>query len=373
MAKEIRYLTFSGDDNFSVLVDEHARLIAAACNRNYPNLVEDQHLTNAEYNELNEKVKTAMLKFACAKSGVTVENETDMLFANDNTMFRSVLNSIITRSIGAAMVKYDNPMMSAFVEIDTVRAGDSKTYEIDTKALPIAQRGTYTSNVTTVPSYAKSAVTITPKVYANGISLDFIRILANGYDWGRDVARVYAGLIYAQYALAAGKIFNKTALVAPLYNATFTLPTYVQLADDVAMLSGTGVDSVVAFGTRAAFNAISSVATNGGFMTKDEMIRDGYVKEICNVRSVVLDNFTNYAAPFTAANAASLRALPNDVIVLTARGADPAVRLVREDYIRAIETPAHENTLNRMEYSFFQAFDAAIATASAFGVQNTAS
>lgn len=366
MSKEMRYLTFAEDGNYNTLIDEHVRLIGAACNRTYPALIADQHLSNVEYKELNDKVKTACVLFAASKAGVSVNDKTDMLMASDNVVFRSCLFSIVSQAIRGAMIKYDNPLMSAFVERDFVKAGDSKSYTIEPRNLPIAQRGNYTSNVTTVPTFAASAVTITPKVYSNGISLDFIRMIEDGYDWGNAVARVYAGMIYAQYNLAAGKIFSKTVLTSPLYQATFTLPTYVQLADDVAMLSGATADDVVAFGTRTAFNNISQTATNGGFMTRDEMIRDGYVKEICNVRSVVLENFTNYAAPFSGQ-----RAIPNDTIVLIARGKDPIVRLVAEDYIRAKEIDANDNTLNRMEYTLHQAFDADIATASAFGVQAT--
>lgn len=374
MANEIRNMTFAGEDSTVVttIVNSLADLAAAACNKHFKGLIEDIGMSDADYKANNEKVKTSMLKFACSKAGVEVNSVEDMYFANDNLVFRSVLNTIETRAIAAMMVAYDNPMISAFTSIETIAPGNSRSFEIEPKALPIAQRGTYGSNITQVPSYARGAVTVTPKVYCEGVSLDFIRLLANGYDWGLATARVYAGMIYAQYALAVNKVFDANILAGtPLYQASFTLPTYVQLASDVGMLNGGAEDDVIALGTRPAFNGISATATNGGFMTKDEYIRGGYLKEICNVNSVVLDQFTNLAAPFTTANAASLRAIPNGYIVLVARGKDNVVKLVRENYIRAIEVPAHDNTLNRMEYMYFQAFDAAIATSSFFGVQAT--
>ena len=92
----------------------------------------------------------------------------------------------------------------------------------------------------------------------------------------------------------------------------------------------------------------------------------------CGVRSVVLGQFTDLSAPFTTENAPSLRAIPNNLIVLVARGRDKIVKLVQENYVRAIETDAHNNNLNRMEYEYFQAFGVGIATSSFFGVQNTA-
>lgn len=370
--KIIRNIMFAANDDASIIISDHARLIAGACNRKFPGLVDDIRMTDAEYNELNEKVKTAIVKFASGKAGVAVTGATSMLYAKDNQIFVSVLNSIVAQSIGEAMAKYDNPMLAPIVAIDTVKAGDSKSYEIDTKALPIAQKGTYGSNITNLMPFAKSSITLTPKTYCEGVQLDFIRLIANGYDWGYAVARVYAGFIYAQYALAVGKVFNSTILNGtPLYQSSFTLPAYTQLASDVGMLSGANEDDVIALGTRPAFNGISATATSGGFQTKDEYIRGGYLKEICNVNSVVLSNFTNYAAPFTTANASNLRAIPNGYIVLVAKSRGPIVRLLREDYIRVVETPANENTLNRMEYSYFQAFDADVATGSAFGVQAT--
>ena len=50
---------------------------------------------------------------------------------------------------------------------------------------------------------------------------------------------------------------------------------------------------------------------------------------------------------------------------------DNIVKLVRESYVRVIETPATDNNLNRLEYSYFQQFDAGLVTASYFGLQST--
>lgn len=371
--KEIRLMNFSADDNFNVIVDELATLAANACAREYPKLIKLDVMNAADYEALNEKVKKAMVAYAADKAGISVKDETEMAFAADNKTFVSVLNSIEVRAIAKMMVRYDNPQIGAIAEIETIKAGSSKTYEIDTKSLPVIQKGNYQSNITNVPPFVKSSVTLTPKVWTAGVSLDFIRLLANGYDWGFATARIYAAFIVAQYKVVVAQVFSTTVLSGtPLYNSTFALNTYTQLAEDIGMLNGGATNDVVALGTRVAFNAISGTATSGGFMTKDEYIRGSYLKEICGVPSVVMEQFTDFSIPFTSANAAALRAIPQNLIVLVSQGKDKIVKLLREDYIRVKEIDAKDNTLNRMEYTYSQAFDAAIATASHFGVQNTA-
>ena len=375
MSKNPVVLDFSAleNDDATIIVNELAELAAASASKEYGRhgLIEEVSFEN--YSEKNEKVKQAILAFAADKAGISVPtNSTQLLFAMDNVVFRSVINTINAKAIGEMMVRYRSPQLEALAEVETVGAGESMTYEIDTKALPIAQKATYGSNVTMVPSYAVGSVTLSPKPYTLGVSLDFIRILANGYDWGRAVARVYAGMVFAQYKLVVSKIFDTNILNGtPFYNQNFSSSTYTQLADDIAMLNGGSAEDVVALGTRVAWNAISALATQGGFSTKDEYIRNAFLQKIYGVDSLILDQFTNHAAPFTNANAAGLRAIPNNLIVLVPTTGDKIAKIVREDYIRVIETPADDNNLNRMEYSYFQQFDAGLATASYFGLQGT--
>ena len=358
------------------IVENVATLGAAAAYKNYGKygIIGSNNMSDSEYNELNAKVKDAMLAFSAKVAGFakpTTKTELAMAFNSD--VFRDVMNSITTRALALMMVRYDAPQISAIADIENVEVGDSVTYEIDTKALPQAQRGTYGSNVSFVPSWAKGAITLTPKVYTLGTSIDYIRIIANGYDWGAQIARVYAGMLFAQYKLVIAKIFDTSILTGtPLVQSVFNSTTYTQLASDIGMLNGGSIDGVTAFGTRVAFNDISALATAGGFSTRDKFIENGYLQKIYGVDSVILEQFTNLAAPFTTTNAANLRAIPDNLIVLISTGTDKPVKLIREGYVRVKETDAKDNTLNRMEYTYFQGFDAGLATASHFGLQGTA-
>lgn len=371
--KEIRQYNFSKNaDTANVIIDNLATLAGASAYRE----LGGKFITKVDvenYNDLNEKVKEAVLKFSAEQAGLdTPTNATELAYAFDNQTFRSIINTITVKSLGLMMIRYDCPQLSGIASIETVGINESKTYEIDTKALPIAQRATYGSNVSLVPSYAKSAVTVAPKVYTLGTSIDYIRMIANGYDFGWAVARVYAGMLYAQHKLVVGKVFSASVNVGtPFYQTTFAPSTYVQMADDIGMLNGGNAEGVTAYGTRVAWQAIGALATTGGFTTKDDYIRNAYLQKIYGIDSMIIDQFSNLSAPFTSANASSLRAIPNNLIVLVSTNGDKVVKLVRESYIRVIETPANSNTSNRIEYNYFQAFDADIATASYFGVQNT--
>ena len=373
MAEKImREFLFAENDMNDVdsIVNKFAEVGAAATYKEYGShgIIEEVSLDN--YKEKESKVKEACVAFAAGKAGLSVpKTATEVAYALDNTTFRDILNTIMVRTIGTMMVRYNSPQLDALVEVQPVEVGSSYSYEIETKSLPVAQKATYGSNVTMVPSYAIGSKTLKPVPYSIGLSLDYIRIIANGYDWGRAIARVYAGMLFAQYNLVVSKLFNTNALTGtPFYNATFSGSAYVQLADDIKMLNGGA--NVTAYGTITAWNTISALATQGGFTTRDEYIRNAYLQKIYGVDSMILDQFTNYAAPFTSANAATLRAIPNNLIVLLSAG-DKVMKLARESYIRVVETPANDNTLNRNEYSFFQSFDTDIATASQYGLQST--
>ena len=83
---------------------------------------------------------------------------------------------------------------------------------------------------------------------------------------------------------------------------------------------------------------------------------------------------TNFAAPIgnSDTTAQKIMLLPNDQIFLLADVGDKPVKLVRENYVRVINTEPNNNSINRREYQYFMAFDAAIATQAHFGIQKLA-
>ena len=322
------------------------------------------------YEELNLKAKTALLKYAAEKAQIKeISTKADVINAFSNPMFQTVFNSIIVDSLQSIVLKSRPEQIYRLANVSDVEVGDSETWEIDTKGLPIAQRASYTTNVTFLDSYATTSITITPKPYSIGTTMDYIRILANNYDMGREIARVAASLLFAQLKLIVGSI-DAIANVqgTPFYQANWNAANYVQMIDDIKMLNG-GAD-VTAYGTTVAFSKMGVLATTSyGFQSQDEMIRNGFLGRAYGVDNVVLDQFTDLSQPFTTTSADTLRTVPNDRVVLLSSVGDKPVKLVREDFIRVKVKEPKDGSFYRSSYEYFMSFDAAIATQANYGIQ----
>ena len=322
------------------------------------------------YEELNLKAKTALLKYAAEKAQIKeIATKADVINAFSNPTFQQIFNSIIVDSLQSIVIKSRPEQIYRLANVSDVEVGDSETWEIDTKGLPIAQRTSYTTNVTFLDSYAVTPITITPKPYSIGTTMDYIRILANNYDMGREIARVAASLLFAQLKLIVDSIYAIANVQGtPFYQANWNAANYVQMIDDIKMLNG-GAD-VTAYGTTVAFSKMGVLATtNYGYQSQDEMIRNGFLGRAYGVDNVVLDQFTDLSQPFTTTSANTLRTVPNDRVILLSSVADKPVKLVREDFIRVKVKEPKDGALYRSNYEYFMSFDAAIATQANYGIQ----
>jgi hypothetical protein len=315
-------------------------------------------MSMTEYDEKATKAKHALLAFCGNQSGLKeITEKRHLMYAFDNTTFVSIMNSIIAETLLGIVTKITPAAIMAMANVDEVDVGDSKTYQIDTKGLPVAQRTSYNSNVTLLEGWSIEGITVTPKVYTLGSQIDFIRILANGFDFGKEIARVAMGILYAQYKLIVGLIFDTAHLTGtPLYEATFDAQKYVLM---ISYLQALNSASVKAYGTLPAFQAIGAIATNNyGFETQDEMVRNGFLGKAYGVDNMLIEQATDLAAPFITANLNSLLLVPNDKILLLPSVGDKQVKLVRENYIRVYSKAPLEGALTRLEYSYSMSFDA---------------
>lgn len=374
---EIRYFSgISSDVDAKVIVDNLTEIGMAAMSRDYgtTGLAAKFSMDPAQYNEKNNEARKAMLAYCGAKAGISELTETrHILNAFDNPTFESVYNAIFTESLLGIMTKTDSNAISVFANIDSVDVGNSLTYYIEPKGLPIAQRNSYMSNVTFLDGAATQAITVTPKVYSTGTAIDVIRMLKGDIDMGKEIARVAMSILYKQYQLCVAQIAN-TGLVTgtPLYRATFSASDYIKT---ISYLQALNNASVRAYGTLPALNAISAVATASyGFTAQDEVLRLGFLSVAYGIPHVILQQATDGSAPLgtTDTTAEATMLIPNNLVFLLADTGDKPVKLVRENYIRVMNTPANINSINRREYQYFVAFDAAIATQAHYGIQNTA-
>lgn len=323
------------------------------------------------YNEINEKTKLALLSFCADKAGIDkIQTNGDVIRAFNNSTFATIYNSIIVDVLESIILKSRPEQIFRLANVDEVDVGDSKTYEIETKGLPVAQRTSYMTNVTFLDSYARSSITVTPKPYSIGTTMDYIRILSNNYDMGRELARVAFALLYAQLRLIVDEIYSVTPITGtPFYQNTWNAEKYVQMIEDLRMLNG-GAD-ITAYGTLPAFNKIGALATtNYGFQSQDEMIREGFLGRAYGVDNVVIDQFTDLSEPFTNTSAPTLRAIPNDRILLLSSVNDKPVKLVRENFVHVKVKEPTEGSQYRQNYEYFMSFDAAIITQANYGIQS---
>ena len=335
----------------------------------YTGLVNKSSVDNVEYDKKNDNTKRAVLAFCGSNSGVKeITEKKHLVQAFDNPTFVSVYNAIIAETLMGIITKTNPMQIMSLANIHEVDVGDSLTFEIETKGLPIAQRNSYTSNVVLLDSYSTTPITVTPKVYTTGSSIDYIRILANGFDFGKELARVAMSLIYAQYKLVVGILFDTANLTGtPMYEATFDAAKYVSM---ISYLQALNSASAKAYGTIPAFQAMGAVATtNYGFTTQDEMVRQGYLGRAYGIDNMVIDQATDLSAPFTNANLASLLLIPNDKILLISEVGDKPVKLVRENFIRVISKEPKAGSLYRQNYSYCMSFDCALATQAHFAIQ----
>ena len=362
--------TVACDNDAQVIVANLKDVIVASATANYGKRSMVRNFAMEGYAEKELEVRKAALAYAASKSGVSkIEDKRDIVMAFDNPAFVSIFNSIVSDALTGVIVNSTSSQLLSLCNIYDVELGDSQTFEIETKGLPIAQRASYMNNVSFLDGYTTGAITVTPKLYTIGSTVDYTRILANGYDWGKELARVAMGILYAQYKLVAGVLFNTANVTGtPLYKASFTSDGYTGMISDLQALNKTGVK---AYGTIPAFQKQGTAATtNYGFATQDKMVEDGFLGRAFGIDNIALDQATDLSAPFIDANRAALLLIPNDKILLMSEVGDKPAKLVRESFVRVISKEATDGSLYRNTYTYTMAFDCGLATCGHYGIQS---
>lgn len=364
---------FSATDNeAAVIVDGLTELALAYSSDHYVSkglCDESFKMDKKEYSHKNKNVKDALLGYCASKSGLehlSLNTKEGVARAFSNPTFGALYNSIVVEAISGVVANSNPTALLNLCNIETVGLGDSYTAEIETKGLPVAQRSSYMTNVTRLNGVTKQSITITPKEYALGVQMDYIRIVDRTFDFGKEVAKVAMALLYAQYQLVAGLIFDTNKLNGtPFYSATYASDKVVKMISDLQAVNG-GAE-VKAYGTLTAFNKAGTIATtNFGFESQDQMIRDGFLGRAFGVDNIVIPQATDLSQPFTGEAPTIL--LPVDVIVLLSSVGDKPVTLVRENYAYAKETDATRGSLHKVSYSYHMQFDAAIVTQAHYGL-----
>ena len=371
----LNYAMFAAENHDAEIIKNslsEVTLASLSSNFGKSGLVSEYKIDN--YSQTAKDVKEALIAFCAKTAGMknpTSKSEVLALFSNP--VAESLFNSIIAETIADVRIRVTSPQLMAMAEIISVEPGDSYTWEIETKALPVVQRASLASNVAYLQSWSKKGITISPDEYGLGSTIDFIRVLAADYDIGKEIARMVYATLMAEYSAVANIIFSTTGDLAtktPFYKSTWAAADYVKMAEYISALNG-GM-GVTAYGTLVAFNAISALTTtNFGFGTQDRFIENGYLGKIYGIDSVILDQVVNYNSALGTTLADLAGVIPDNLIVLLSAVGDKPVKLVRSTYVRVKREEPQDGALNRVVYRYFFGFNAALATQAHFGLQST--
>ena len=360
------------DSRANEVVKNLSELVKMALARDYAytGVMKSYNVDNSKYDEKNDICKRALLAFCGEQSGVTnFRNKEDLAKAFSVTHFREMWNAIVVETLMGIMTNVNSPQIMALANIEEVPLGSSKTFEIEPKRIPIAQRTSYNTNVTLMNGFSKSAITVTPKPYTLGSSIDYIRVLGNGFDFGKEIARVALGIIYAQLALVVGIVFDTANVTGtPLYQGSWDPAKFVLMIQYLQALNKT---SVKAWGTLPAFNTIGVLATHHyGFQTQDEMLRQGYLNTSYGINNMLIEQATDLSAPFIDANLSDLLLVPNDIILLLSDVGDKPAKMARESFIRVISKDPNDSSLYTLDYSYTMSFDVGLCSQAHYAIQS---
>ena len=378
---QMNLYTFSGEQesNVEVIVNTLTELANVDISENKTHLAvfsDVYTMDKKEYKATNQSVKEAILEFCLQTSGMAgladVSTPSGLVTCfSASPVFTSMYNSIIAKAVSNVILNANPTAILNFCNIETVEVGGSFSATIEPKNLPIAQRNSYTSNVALLDGCTQTNVIITPKVYSVGTQIDYLRILDKTFDFGREIARVAMSLMWAQYRLVVGLLFDTTKIVGtPFYLANYSQSAVVELRDILEAVNGGA--QVTAYGSASAFQKAGAINTNGrGFTTQDEMIRQGFLSHENGMDNVALPQATDASLPFTNANIQKNLLLPtNQIVMLSSVGSKP-VTLVRENLVRVFSKDAMSGSLYTQSYSYFMSFDAGIATQANYAIVST--
>jgi len=378
--KEITY--FAGIDTNEAarkIITDSADVVRHGLSRDYgtSGLVSRFSLgTEAEYQAKVESLRKDRIAYCGEKAGfVAMQEDADFVNALDNPIFSSVYNAIETGVIRLVMSNIESNAINVIANVDTVGLGNSKTYNLDTKGLPVAQRNSYMSNVAFLNGVTSTPLTVTPKVYSLGIAMDLLRILKGDQDWAKETGKVIMGMLYAQYKLVVNTLFSTVLLTStPFAPASFDVDDHVAIID---ILTAVNKAPVVGYGTISALRKIGvgslEIASSvyAGFQVQDQFVKDAFISHVNGIDYVRLNQAFDFSIPLeaTLSAATAQMLIPTDKVILLSAADDKPVKLVREGYIRVRQVEPQDNSVLTKQYAYFMSFDAAIATMSQFAIQ----
>lgn len=354
------------DDERDILVDGLSTLAKMALNKasnGHNSLVTKYSVTELDYNAINKSIKEKSLVYSGKQAGIpesiNVLTKKGLAQAFSNASFEWNFFSIQTEVLGMLLADTEVGDILRFVSMSTVGLGDSKTFEIGTRALYDVEETTYGNTVTRPRKHFAQPLTIKPSPKEASVQFDVIQMLTSNYDFGAEMAKIVLSIRAKQYQDAVNLIFDTTDILGtPFYKPAFNKANYTDLADLVEAVNGVGL---TAYGSRRAFSDASDTVTTG-FSVQDELVKKTYIADLYNVPSQILSQAVDTSdASFTFK-------LPADKLILMPNAGDKPVKVIGEDYVTVMLNDGDKNSIQNRVYKYIYSYGIGLVTSTAYGV-----
>jgi len=373
----ITKLTFSKDkyaasDEYAVILDNSVKLTRMAMQKHFSkeptaNITTESDIRSDEYEKLNDIVKKGMIKYSAK-----ISNLSDMYDISTragfkqaitgSTQFREALFAIQIQTIDTVNSTSEVEQALLLAEVRNLAEGDSETFDIGSKSLFQVEQTGYSNNVSRLQYQFMAPTILVPRPHEASVGVDLFQLNANGFDFGKQMAKIAISFRVAMYDDIIANIFTVANVSAtPFYKATFAKTTYQQLGNVVAGANGSGV---MAYGTNVAFGKMSDqIVSNFAFGTSAEYVKSGMVTDLYGIPSMILRQAVN---PNDGTYGFKV---PDDRIILTTPSTDKPVKIVigGETYVTIDD--GLNNSINLKTFKYKQSWKAGIVTQSAYAIQ----
>lgn len=289
-----------------------------------------------DYKELNGKVQRNMLLFCAKISDKAMGKEPPATIEEFRRNQRAYFtDSLFLRALAGIVTEIVTPVLPAVTSdamdwlAQTVNVPLGKTYEIDVQSNDIFlfeddSWGASRSKPSNY-QYAKT-LTLNPTLRTAKATWKWYQLAGNDADLGRTFNAISAGMyskITTLWVNALVAASSNTTYTPANMQFTFSNTNWVTAAKRVAMLNGTGVGNVMAFGDVLALSHVLPSTANGTNTNLDSALatmlgidwaRYGYLGDFMGVR---LFPINNAVVPGTQ-NTTVTEVVPNNTIWMTA-------------------------------------------------------
>lgn len=320
-------------------------------------------VSNEDYNALNATTKEKILKYSAEKAGIVeaanVFTKEGLALAMTNQTFEWNFFAIQTEVITGLLANTETTEMMRFIDMASVGLGDSKTWEIGTRALYDVEKTSYGSTVTRPRKHFAQPLTLVPVPHEASVQFDVVQMLTSNYDFGAEIAKIVLSVRAKQLQDAIDVIFNTANVSSTVfYKATFNKANYTELAD---RLEGVNDAPITSYGARRAFATMSDTITTG-YTVQDELVKKSYIADLYGVASQIFpQSVDTSSASFTFR-------VPNDRVVMLSAGSKP-VKMVTEEYVHVKLNDGDNNSIMNRVYKYIFSYTVGLVASDAYGIQ----